>query len=151
MTRTIALAAVAAALLALAPAAAAQSARPATRSAVGVQLGSPTGISARFGGLGGWEAAAAWDLDDFFFVQAHKLLVDRRVADLGGASFYAGPGAALGVRQDDAAVALSGVFGLGYWVAPEVELFGQLTPRLELAPATDVHLGAGVGVRFWVF
>jgi hypothetical protein len=146
MTRFLALLA---ALLLAAPHAQAQ-------VGLGGQVGDPTGLTLRIGSTGSAvDLAAGWNLsNDSFFAQVHW--VPSQIP-LGGPRpalrlFY-GPGVFVGVdgnRNRDNRTAFGGSFnvGLGIWTGP-VEIFGQLTPRLQLIESTDFNLGGAVGLRYY--
>lgn len=118
---------------------------------IGGQLGDPSGLALKFGaGSNSFDLAAGWDLDDYVFVQAHLLLRDRRFpGSTPGLHYFYGPGLFLGVSdRRDEAFGFSFNAGLAYYTGP-IEIFGQLTPRLALAPSTDFDLGAAIGLRFY--
>ncbi|MEM1042012.1 MAG: hypothetical protein AAGI91_05225 [Bacteroidota bacterium] len=131
---------------------AASAAPAAAQFGIGGQVGDPTGLALRFGaGPSAFDLAAGWDLDDDrLFVQGHLLLRERRVpgaaADL---RYFYGPGAFLSAADDrDTGVGFSFNAGLGFHTGP-IEIFGQLTPRLALAPDTDFDLGGALGLRYY--
>jgi hypothetical protein len=134
-------------MCALAPAAAAQPGA----FGIGGQIGEPTGLTLKFAGRPGLDLAAEWDFDDYFFVQGHLLLSERRfpgtAADV---RYFYGPGLFLADRSgsDDLAFGLSFNLGVNYYTGP-VEIFGQVTPRLRLTPDSDFDLGAALGLRFY--
>ena len=119
---------------------------------IGGQVGSPTGLSLKLGqGRGAVLLAAGWDLDDAVEVEAHYLLRDRR---LRGSStrtkvFY-GPGAFVRTRNDNTDAGVSLGLGLSAGLAPEIELYGLISPRLRLLDETDFELGAGLGLRVYL-
>jgi hypothetical protein len=127
---------------------------------IGGQLGDPSGLSLRFGGAPAFDLAAGWNLsDNALFAQGHVLLSDRRLGrgrrSGAGAplNLFYGPGLFVGVnersgRESDVAFGLSFNAGLSYYTGP-IEIFGQLTPRLQLVDRTDFDLGWGVGLRFY--
>ncbi|HLT47846.1 MAG TPA: hypothetical protein VK002_11505 [Rubricoccaceae bacterium] len=116
---------------------------------IGGQIGEPTGLTLKFAGRPGVDLAAEWDFDDYFFIQGHVLIAERRFP---GASadvrYFYGPGLFIGERNDDTAFGLSFNAGVNYYTGP-VEIFGQLTPRLRLTPDSDFDLGAAIGLRFY--
>src|SRR5690606_14638560 len=71
---------------------------------IGGQLGSPTGLTLKFAGRPGVDLAAEWDFDDYFFIQGHVLLAERRFP---GASadvrYFYGPGLFVRQRNDNTA------------------------------------------------
>ena len=119
---------------------------------VGGQVGTPTGLSLKLGqGRGAVLLAAGWDLDDAVEVEGHYLLRDRR---LRGARtrvkvFY-GPGAFVRTRNDNTDAGVSLGFGLSAALAPEIELYGLLSPRLQLVDETDFELGGALGLRVYL-
>jgi hypothetical protein len=128
------------------------------RSSVGLggQLGDPAGVTLKFRNPAGvsYDFMAAWDSGDFFFLNGHGLIESQIGRHRNVHAFY-GPGAFVGLREhgrtrhDDEGVAgISATVGLGV-ILEQFELFGQLIPRLELAPATEGDLGIGVGVRYY--
>jgi hypothetical protein len=122
---------------------------------IGGQIGDPSGLTLKVYNPGrmSYDFLAAWDLDDFFFVNAHGLF-SRHVGNRDDLHFFYGPGLFLGFRDrardedDDVVAGISGTFGLGY-VFDRFELYGQLTPRLSVVPGTDGDLGGGLGFRFY--
>ena len=123
---------------------------------IGGQIGDPTGLALKFNsGSNAFDLAAGWDLDDYLFVQGHLLL---REARLQGSSsdfrYFYGPGLFLGVRDGDrdrdgnTAFGISFNAGLAYYTG-QIEIFGQLTPRLRLIDDTDFDIGGGLGIRFY--
>ena len=131
---------VALALLA-APAAAAQ-------VALGAQVGDPTGLSLKLGeGRGTVLLALGWDLDDSISVEGHYVLRARPL-EASRVSFFYGPG--LYLRDSDSSDADFGVslgLGLETDLAPELELYGLLSPRLLLIDESEFDLGGGIGLR----
>jgi hypothetical protein len=121
---------------------------------IGGQVGDPTGLALKFtSGASAFDLAAGWDLDDYFFVQGHLLLRERRLSGTtSDIRYFYGPGAFFGVsdsgRDDDLALGFSFNAGLSLWV-DAFEFFGQLTPRLQLVEDTDFDLGGGLGVRYY--
>ena len=136
------LALLASAVLLAAPPAAAQ-------LAVGGQVGSPTGLSLKVGqGRGAVMLAAGWDLDDAVEVEGHYLLRDRRLrGSRADVRVFYGPGAFVRSRNDDTDAGVSLGVGLSAALAPEIAVYGLLSPRLQLVDGTDFELGAGLGLR----
>lgn len=126
-----------------------------SRVGLGGQIGDPTGVTLKFRDPGDMsvDILAAWDVDDFVFVNVHGLF-ERHIGRHEDLHLFYGPGAYVGVRDrprrrdDDVVAGVSAAVGLGILFEP-FEIFGQIVPRLDLAPATDGDLGAGVGVRFY--
>ena len=117
---------------------------------VGAHVGDFTGLTIRHYPRTGfaYDGLAAWDLDDFVFVNVHGLY-ERRF-ETSPLNYYFGPGAFLGLRGDGAlGLGASGTGGFNYF-AERFEVYIQLTPRLNLLPRTDFDLGGGLGLRFYL-
>ncbi|MEM1114898.1 MAG: hypothetical protein AAF845_11325 [Bacteroidota bacterium] len=131
-------------LLLVAPAASAQ-------FAIGGQIGDPTGLSLKFGGgPGALLVAVGWDLDGFDRVAAegHYVLRTRPLQGTRTARLFYGPGVFVHAREeaeDDIGVSLG--VGLEGDLSPDFELYGLLSPRLQLVDETDFDLGGGLGLR----
>lgn len=127
---------------------------------IGAQFGDPTGVTVKVynpDGLG-LDFMAAWDLDDFFFLNVHGL-VERHIGQSERLHWFVGPGVFAGFRDegdaedvvnDGFALGISGTAGLSYFFGNAIEVFGQVTPRLELVDETDGSLGGGIGIRFYL-
>lgn len=126
---------------------------PPGRLGIGGQLGDPSGISLKLYQHSGfaYELLAAWDLDDFFFLNGHGLY-ERPIPD-SPLRYYLGPGLLVGFRDrpndDDVVVGISGQFGINFFVE-RFEVFLHLTPRLGILPDTDGDLGGGIGLRYYL-
>lgn len=121
---------------------------------IGGQVGDPTGVTLRIGSTGpAFDLAAGWNLsNDQFFAQVHWVptQIGLGVRPTMIRLFY-GPGAFVevnGGRDSDARFGVSFNGGLGFWTGP-VEIFGQLTPRLQLVESTDFRLGGALGLRYY--
>ena len=124
---------------------------------IGAQFGQPTGLSLKVYNPNGisTDVLAAWDLDHFFFVNVHGL-VENHIGSSGKVHYFVGPGVFAGIRQNngenvssnDFAAGVSGNFGLNV-ILGIVEIYGQVTPRLELIEETSGAVGGGVGIRFY--
>lgn len=124
---------------------------------LGLQVGDPSGLTLKFynGGKASVDILAAWDLNDYLFLNVHALYHKP----LGGArnvNFFYGPGAFLAFyegnrRYDDddyLGAGISGNLGLSVFF-DRFELFGQITPRLQVIERTNGDLGGGIGLRFY--
>ena len=128
---------------------------PAGAVGLGGQIGDPSGVTLKFYQRPGfaYDLLAAWDLDDFFFLNVHALY-EKPIPD-SPLRYYLGPGFVVGFREarrsdrdDEVVIGISGQFGLNFFVE-QFEVFLQLTPRLHVLPATDVDVGGGVGLRYY--
>ena len=124
---------------------------------IGLQIGDPSGISIRKYTSGSMspDFLAAWDLDDFFFLNIHGLF-ERGVSETDRrARLFYGPGGFFGIRDrprdedDDVVIGISGTVGLAYFI-DRFEIYVRLTPRLSVIPDTDGDVGGGIGFRFYL-
>lgn len=120
--------------------------------ALGAQLGDPTGIAAKFGqGQGSVLLAAGWDLDgrSSVAVEGHYVLRENRIDSEADLALFYGPGVFFrAVEDSDPELGVSLGVGLSLGVTREIELYGLVSPRLQLVDETDFELGGGIGGRF---
>lgn len=125
---------------------------------VGVQLGDPSGLSLNLptGGRASIDLLAAWDLDDFFFLNGHALFMQPLGSAPNFGVFY-GPGLFIGVRDrgrgrwdfdDEVYAGASGTIGLNYFI-DQFEIYLRATLRLQLIDKTDGQAGGGLGLRYY--
>ncbi len=125
---------------------------------VGGQIGSPAGVTIKayhsgardlFPHTDAFALLAAWDLREVFLVTGH-LLRERPVPDSPLRYFY-GPGVVLGFedkRRAGVVLGISAAFGVNFF-RERFEVYLQLTPRLDLIPATRGLLDGGIGMRYY--
>ncbi|MDX1741548.1 MAG: hypothetical protein R3178_09655, partial [Rhodothermales bacterium] len=94
---------------------------------------------------------AAWNLDRFFYLNAHSLR--ERALEDSPLNYYIGPGVIVGVRDrtsDDSefVAGVSAEGGLNFFTE-RFEVFLGLTPWFRVIPEPDLFLGGGVGIRFY--
>ena len=123
--------------------------------AIGGQIGSPSGVNLKIQGDSepAVDLLAAFDLDDFFFLNGH-LLYEEELDEEANLHVLYGPGAFIGVHdrpvaEDEVGVGISATVGLGIYVR-QFEIYGRVTPRLAVLPTTNGDVGGGIGVR-WFF
>jgi hypothetical protein len=122
---------------------------------IGFQAGQPTGLSIKIYKANGLspEILAAWDLDDFFFLNVtghieHHLNTEQTI------HFFYGPGVFLGIRDrrneldDDVNAGFSMSAGFDVLIE-KLEIFIQATPRLFLIDRTEFDMGGGIGARYY--
>lgn len=122
---------------------------------LGGQVGEPTGVSLKVyqPGSVSYDFLAAFDLEDFFFLNVHGIF-QRQLGDPDNLYLFYGPGGFVGIhdrpwnKDDDVALGISGRIGLSLFIE-EFEIYGQLTPRIEVAPRTNGEVGGGVGFRYY--
>lgn len=120
---------------------------------IGGQIGNPSGVTLKVyrPNFPSYDILAAWDLDDFFFVNVHGLY-ERHLGNTERVHFFFGPGGFLGVDErpgDDEVIAgLSGRVGLNV-IIERFEIYGQVTPRISVVPDTEGDIGGGLGIRYY--
>lgn len=123
---------------------------------LGGQIGDPSGITLKIynGRSLSWDLLAAWDTNDFLFLNVHGVY-ERHLGQSPNVHFFYGPGAFVGIRdndrrgeEDDVVAGISGLFGLGFLIE-RFEIYGAVTPRLAVTPRTEGDVGAGLGFRFY--
>jgi len=120
---------------------------------VGLQLGQPSGLSIgvyKPDGLG-LDVLAAWDLNDFLYLNAHGVFSS---GDGSPFRLFYGPGAYVGLYErgngeDQVRVGVSATGGLSAFLGP-FEIYARVTPRLRLLESTDVAIGGGLGLRLFL-
>lgn len=122
---------------------------------IGFQAGQPSGLSLNVYNPTGMstDILAAWNLNDFYFVNVHGVF-NSHLGNSDALHVFYGPGAFVGVRDrkdsDDIVQAgLSGTLGLSVMIN-KLELYGRVTPRLQLIDKTDVDFGGGIGMRVYL-
>jgi hypothetical protein len=130
-----------------------------TSGAVGLggQIGEPSGLTLKIYNedAPSYDFLAAWDLDDFFFLNGHALWnYDINAENIEqDFEWFIGPGAFIGIDDrgvdDEAVFGISGTIGLNLVVDRRFEFYGQITPRIALIPETDGDIGGGIGFRFY--
>ncbi len=126
-------------------------AAPAATAQVGIGglIGDPTGLTVK---LGGGRGGVSVDIgfEDDLFVQAHYLIREQRLRGAGAdVRFLFGPGGFIQTTDDDPILGVSALLGLSVYLAPQFELFGQVTPGIALTPDVDSNVGAAAGLRFY--
>ncbi len=121
---------------------------------IGVHIGEPTGVTLKVYNPGtSIDFLAAWDLENFFFLNIHAIY-DAHLNDAQTIHFFYGPGGFIGIHNrpegldDEVDVGVSGDFGLDFLIR-KFEIFMQLTPRLSLVRTTNFDLGGGAGFRVY--
>jgi hypothetical protein len=130
-----------------------------TTGAVGLggQIGEPTGLTLKVHNANApsYDLLAAWDLDDFFFLNGHALFEHRIDASNFDPTleWFVGPGAFIGVfdnpSDDEVGIGISGTAGLNLVFSQQVELYVQVTPRIGVIPETEGEVGGGLGLRYY--
>ena len=133
----------------------------ANEAQVGLVLGSTAGLSAKFdlGGNRAIDGVLAYSTDSTYGNYFHiDYLFDKaRQFPLGNSTpayLYYGPGIKIvnirnGIDSGKTRIAFRGPIGLNFQTTnPNLEIFGELAPSVDLSPNTSVYVDVGVGVRF---
>lgn len=122
---------------------------------IGVILGEPTGISAKFynGGNSALDFGAAWSFGTNASMHLHADYLFHRfdliTVDVGRLPLYYGIGGRLRFA-DESTVGLRIPIGLSYYFENDpLEIFFEVVPILDLAPATNFSGNGGVGLRYY--
>jgi hypothetical protein len=123
---------------------------------VGVILGSPTGLSAKYwlSRITAIDGAVAWHFGDPDQLQLHAdylYHLDLRGVGVseGRLPFYLGAGVRV-LAGNDSEGAIRIPLGISYLTAQlPLEIFAELAPVVEFAPDTDADVEGGVGIRFY--
>ncbi|WP_245683922.1 hypothetical protein [Rhodohalobacter halophilus] len=119
---------------------------------LGVIIGEPTGVSAKFwtSGRSAIDLGVAWSLGDSGNMHLHSDYLWHFWSD-SGVAFYTGLGGRL-LFDNDTQFAARIPIGLQLNVARRLSLFFELAPTLPVMPETqsnfDINGGAGVRLRF---
>jgi hypothetical protein len=124
---------------------------------IGIIIGEPTGIDAKYylSRENAIEAAAAWSLesDNTFQIQVDYLFhkYDLIKVEQGELPLYFGFGGRLAIREnEDDLIGIRFPVGLDYnFAGAPIDIFGAIVPILELAPSTDFELEGAIGARFF--
>lgn len=122
---------------------------------LGIILGEPTGLSGKawLSERNAVDAGLAWSFRSkgFFHVHADYLWhFPEAIRSEERFVLYAGPGARLGAGRGSAIFGIRIVGGLAYWPrkAP-FDVFLEVAPILDLAPATELRANGGIGARYF--
>lgn len=121
------------------------------QTSIGGQIGDPTGVALKVGGgQGAILVGIGWDFggDDAINVEGHYLLRERGLRGNAQVRLFYGPGvyASFGDTRKDAFGVSVGI-GLETELVPSVEVFGLISPRLQLIDETDIDAGGAIGAR----
>lgn len=120
---------------------------------VGGQVGSPSGLTLKKYNATGpsFDFLAAWDLGDLLFLNAHaQFHQDLRAENVQrDVEWFFGPGAFVGIDDDEGALGISGRMGVSLMVDPQFGVYVQATPRLSVIPDTEGAIGGGLGMRYY--
>lgn len=143
------------------------------RFGLGVMVGEPTGLNAKFGleGNRALDAGLAWSLQDDKDMHLHVDYLFHNHSALKGSglkgklALYYGIGGRLQLRDDnnnngnnnnddehDGDDRIGVRIPLGISWAPSgtpIDVFLELAPIVDLVPDTDMDINGGLGIRFW--
>ncbi|MCB0706057.1 MAG: hypothetical protein KDC34_12130, partial [Saprospiraceae bacterium] len=127
---------------------------------IGVQLGSPTGLSLHFAAQNSpsYDLLLAWDLNDYLFANLH-FMYQKAFSGTPDFHWFYGPGVFGGIEGDWSGpkknlegklyLGVSGTIGLGYYF-DQFQIYARITPRLQLLEKTSGGFGGGLGFRFYL-
>jgi hypothetical protein len=122
---------------------------------LGVILGEPTGLSGKYwtSSNNAIDAGMAWSFRKagFFHVHADYLWhFPLQTETSERFTFYTGVGGRLGVVSHDALLGIRIVGGFAYWPKnTPLDIFVEIAPVVDLAPATELSANGGIGIRFF--
>lgn len=123
---------------------------------LGVIVGEPTGVTAKYwiDDRSAFDAAAAWSLEGRSSFHLHGTWLFHRFdlieVERGDLPVYYGVGARVKTGGKDR-VGVRVPVGIAYhFDNVPVELFGELAPILDIAPSTSLRINAAIGGR-WYF
>lgn len=122
----------------------------------GVMLGEPTGISIKqwLSPHSAFDAAAAWSFGDQSAFHVHLDYLAhtnaRSDSDIGQILFYFGIGGRVKAEEEEERVGVRVPLGVAYeFDESPLDVFFEIAPILDLAPATEVRVNGGLGVRYF--
>lgn len=124
---------------------------------LGIIVGEPTGINAKYylNRVNAIQGSAAWSLeaDNDFQIEGDYLFhrYDWIKVENGELPVYFGIGGEVAFRENrDNLVGIRFPIGLDYiFAGAPLDVFAQIVPIFQVAPATDLEFGAALGVRFF--
>ena len=121
---------------------------------LGFILGSPTGLSLKYwkSQRHAYDAGAAWSFDkqESLHLHADNLWHSFDLIDENRTPVYYGIGVSVFFRSKTSGMGVRFPVGLTHLVkGAAIDLFIELAPVLELAPATDFDLQGGFGARYY--
>lgn len=123
---------------------------------VGLVVGEPTGLSFKKWLAGGnaVDGALAWSFEGQGAFTVHMDYLYHMVAAgdlrIPGWKFYIGIGGSLKIEEDDSRLGVRVPLGANYlFKASPFDFFVEIAPILDLAPATEIRMNFGVGIRYF--
>ena len=121
----------------------------------GVIIGEPTGITVKAlkPGKVAVDGAVAWSLGKGGQLHLHGDFLFHNFSiftfyDV-GTSLYYGAGARVKLREDTV-LGIRIPVGLSYMLdSPDLEIFAELVPVIDVLPGTDFAVDAGIGIRYY--
>lgn len=124
----------------------------ASNSELGIIVGEPTGLSAKFwtGNNTAFDLGLAWSFSGQGSMHVHSsYLIHRSIENNPDLSLYYGIGARL-LMESDPKVGARIPLGLQYLIPDSrLSLFFELAPMLNLIPDTDFDVNGGLGLRYF--
>jgi hypothetical protein len=122
---------------------------------LGVILGEPTGLSGKYwtSSRNAIDAGVAWSFrkQGFFHLHADYLWhfpLETQTSER--FTFYTGVGGRFGAVSHEAVLGVRVVGGFAFWPRnTPLDIFVEIAPVVDLAPATELSANGGVGIRFF--
>ena len=122
---------------------------------LGLILGDPTGLSAKawLSSSNAVDMGMAWSFRSRGFLHIHGDYLwhfTRAIQSQERFVPYAGIGGRLGVGESRSRLGIRIVGGIAWWSRDvPLDVFLELAPILDLAPATELSANGGIGARFY--
>lgn len=133
----------------------------ANEAQIGIILGSTAGLSAKYdlGGNRAIDGVLAYSTDSKYGNYFHiDYLIEKArsfsLGEVGPVYLYYGPGLKLvnirtGTDSGKLKIGFRGPIGINVQTSnPDLEIFGELAPTVDLTPSTSVYIDVGIGIRF---
>ena len=123
---------------------------------LGILIGEPTGLSGKYwvSSQNAIDAGMAWSFRQSGFFHIHgdylwhfpdAIQANQRFP------LYAGIGGRLGLAKHDALFGIRMVGGIAWWPKDTpIDIFLELAPIIDLAPASEFSMNGGLGVRYYL-
>jgi hypothetical protein len=122
---------------------------------LGLILGDPTGLSAKawLSPANAVDIGMAWSFRSKGFLHIHADYLwhfTRAIQSQERFVLYTGIGGRLGVGDEKSRLGIRVVGGIAWWPRDvPLDVFLEIAPILDLAPATELSANGGIGARFY--
>lgn len=122
---------------------------------VGIVVGEPTGLSGKYwvSSQNAIDAGLAWSFRHSGFLHLHADYLwhfPDAIQSNQRFPLYAGIGGRIGFAKNDAVLGVRVVGGIAWWPKDTpIDVFLELSPIIDLAPASEFNMNGGFGVRYF--